>query len=227
MSGREVHRRRSGARDAIASCGTRLARLPGVDGRRRRLVAAAQPDDGVGADHRRRTDAAARRDVHQRRSAHRRRRLLPRDGDPAAARAPLHRAGHARRSRASSSSTSAWRSSSGRTRIALGKRIRTGGIDASATAPWLTVVGVVGRVKQDALDARLAHGDVLAAHAGHRGAAMNVVAAERAAIRRRWRAAVRQEIRDARSRPADLQRADDGASASTSRWRGGASRCCC
>ena len=34
----------------------------------------------------------------------------------------------------------------------LGKRIRTGGIDASATAPWLTVVGVVGRVKQYTLD---------------------------------------------------------------------------
>ena len=36
---------------------------------------------------------------------------------------------------------------------AVGKRIRTGGIDASSTAPWLTVVGVVGNVKQDALDA--------------------------------------------------------------------------
>jgi predicted permease len=36
---------------------------------------------------------------------------------------------------------------------ALGKRFRTGGIDASSTAPWITVVGVVGNVKQDALDA--------------------------------------------------------------------------
>jgi len=36
---------------------------------------------------------------------------------------------------------------------ALGKRIRTGGIDANSTAPWITVVGVVGNVKQDALDA--------------------------------------------------------------------------
>ena len=34
----------------------------------------------------------------------------------------------------------------------LGKRIRLGGIDASASAPWLTVVGVVGRVKQYGLD---------------------------------------------------------------------------
>ena len=36
---------------------------------------------------------------------------------------------------------------------ALGKRFRTGGIDASSTAPWITIVGVVGHVKQDALDA--------------------------------------------------------------------------
>jgi predicted permease len=34
----------------------------------------------------------------------------------------------------------------------LGKRIRLGGIDANASAPWFTVVGVVGRVKQYALD---------------------------------------------------------------------------
>ena len=36
---------------------------------------------------------------------------------------------------------------------AVGKRIRTGGIDASTTAPWIAVVGVVGNIKQDALDA--------------------------------------------------------------------------
>ena len=34
----------------------------------------------------------------------------------------------------------------------LGKRIRLGGIDANASAPWLAVVGVVGRVKQYGLD---------------------------------------------------------------------------
>jgi predicted permease len=36
---------------------------------------------------------------------------------------------------------------------AIGKRIRTAGIDASPTAPWITIVGIVGNIKQDALDA--------------------------------------------------------------------------
>ena len=35
----------------------------------------------------------------------------------------------------------------------LGKRVRSGGFDASAGSPWLSVVGVVGNVKQDRLDA--------------------------------------------------------------------------
>jgi predicted permease len=35
---------------------------------------------------------------------------------------------------------------------AIGKRFKTGGIDATATSPWVTVVGVVGTIKQDALD---------------------------------------------------------------------------
>ncbi len=34
----------------------------------------------------------------------------------------------------------------------IGKRLRTGGMDASPDAPWITVVGVVGRVKQYTLD---------------------------------------------------------------------------
>jgi predicted permease len=35
---------------------------------------------------------------------------------------------------------------------AIGKRIRTGGFDANNTAPWITIVGIVGAIKQDALD---------------------------------------------------------------------------
>jgi predicted permease len=35
---------------------------------------------------------------------------------------------------------------------ALGKRIRLGGIDATPESPWVTVVGIVGRVKQYTLD---------------------------------------------------------------------------
>jgi predicted permease len=35
---------------------------------------------------------------------------------------------------------------------ALGKRFRTGGIDTAPDVPWITVVGVVGSIKQDALD---------------------------------------------------------------------------
>jgi predicted permease len=34
----------------------------------------------------------------------------------------------------------------------IGKRVRTGGMDASPEAPWMTVVGVVGRVKHESLD---------------------------------------------------------------------------
>ncbi len=34
----------------------------------------------------------------------------------------------------------------------IGKRIRTGGFDVTPDTPWMTVIGVVGRVKQDGLD---------------------------------------------------------------------------
>jgi putative ABC transport system permease protein len=56
----------------------------------------------------------------------------------------------------------------------VGKRVRTGGMDASPDAPWMTVVGVVGRVKQDALDSdpRMA---MYRAHAQVTSRAMNVV----------------------------------------------------
>jgi predicted permease len=56
----------------------------------------------------------------------------------------------------------------------LGKRIRTGGFDATANTPWMTVVGVVGRVKQDSLDSdpRMA---MYFAHTQTLSRAMNVV----------------------------------------------------
>jgi putative ABC transport system permease protein len=34
----------------------------------------------------------------------------------------------------------------------IGRRIRTGGFDVTPDTPWMTVIGVVGRVKQDSLD---------------------------------------------------------------------------
>jgi predicted permease len=77
---------------------------------------------------------------------------------------------------------------------AVGKRIRTGGIDANANAPWITVVGVVGRIKQDTLDSdsRMA---MYLAHTQYGTRAMNVVARSRvdpASLA----AAARKEIRD-------------------------------
>jgi hypothetical protein len=93
---------------------------------------------------------------------------------------------------------------------AVGKRIRTGGIDANANAPWITVVGVVGRIKQDTLDSdsRMA---MYLAHTRYGTRAMNVVARSRvdpASLA----AAARKEIRDL---DADLPvynvRNDDGA----------------
>jgi predicted permease len=57
---------------------------------------------------------------------------------------------------------------------AVGKRLRTGGFDARADTPWMTVIGVVGRIKQDALDAdsRMA---LYRAHAQFPSRGMNVV----------------------------------------------------
>ena len=56
---------------------------------------------------------------------------------------------------------------------AIGQRVRVGGADS--TLPWFTIVGVVGRVKQDALDTdpRMA---MYFAHSQSTGRAMNVVA---------------------------------------------------
>jgi len=56
----------------------------------------------------------------------------------------------------------------------VGKRVRTGGFDATDTTPWMTVVGVVGRIKQDSLDteSRMA---MYRAHTQFPGRGMNVV----------------------------------------------------
>ena len=90
----------------------------------------------------------------------------------------------------------------------LGKRIRTGGIDATANAPWLTVVGVVGRVKQYTLD-----GDSRIAMYLPQTQAIGARHERRAAQPRRSGGAhgggAAGDAR-ARSGPADLQRADDG-----------------
>jgi predicted permease len=76
----------------------------------------------------------------------------------------------------------------------IGRRIRTGGIDASDSAPWMTVVGVVGRIKQDTLDSesRMAF---YRPHTQSPGRAMNVVLRSRIAPER-LTAAVRKEIRE-------------------------------
>jgi predicted permease len=74
---------------------------------------------------------------------------------------------------------------------AIGKRLRTGGADS--TTPWLTVVGVVGRVKQYALDtdSRIA---LYFPHTQYPARAMNVVLrTERDAAS--YAAAVRRELR--------------------------------
>jgi predicted permease len=57
---------------------------------------------------------------------------------------------------------------------ALGKRVRAGGFDANPNVPWLTVVGIVGRVKQYTLDgdSRIA---MYLPHTQSIGRAMNVV----------------------------------------------------
>jgi predicted permease len=75
----------------------------------------------------------------------------------------------------------------------IGKRMRTGGFDATADTPWMTVIGIVGRVKQDALDSdpRIAF---YRAHTQFSSRGMNVVmrsatdpAALAATVRREFR----------------------------------------
>ena len=90
----------------------------------------------------------------------------------------------------------------------LGRRIRTGGFDVTPDTPWMTIVGVVGGVKQDALDA-----DSRIAYYRFQGQspsrAMNVVVRSRTDPSESGRCRHRPDS-SARSRPPDLQDADDG-----------------
>ncbi len=76
----------------------------------------------------------------------------------------------------------------------IGKRIRVGGMDSKADLPWITVVGVVGRVKQYTLDtdSRMA---MHLAHTQYRTRAMNVVVRSRVDAAN-LTAAIRREIRE-------------------------------
>ena len=57
----------------------------------------------------------------------------------------------------------------------IGKRLRRGGMDAAADAPWLTVVGVVGRIKQYTLDERDSRIAMYHPHTQNPSRAINVV----------------------------------------------------
>jgi predicted permease len=58
---------------------------------------------------------------------------------------------------------------------AIGKRLRRGGMDSDAAAPWLSVVGIVGRIKQYSLDERDSRMAMYLPHAQNASRAMNVV----------------------------------------------------
>jgi putative ABC transport system permease protein len=57
----------------------------------------------------------------------------------------------------------------------IGKRLRRGGMDASEDAPWLTVVGIVGRIKQYTLDEHDSRIAMYHPHTQVPSRAMNVV----------------------------------------------------
>ena len=128
----------------------RLESLPGRDVGRSRDLLAAEPDVRVGTDHGRRPRAAGGREVHQRRHPHGQRRLLPGDGDSPARGPVLQRSRcsgeSGRRHRRRHMAEQLWPGQD-----AVGKRFHIGGID-DTKAPWITIVGVVGQVKQYTLD---------------------------------------------------------------------------
>jgi predicted permease len=62
----------------------------------------------------------------------------------------------------------------------IGKRLRRGGMDSDAAAPWLTVVGIVGRVKQYTLDERDSRIAMYHPHTQSPSRSLNVVIRARA-----------------------------------------------
>jgi predicted permease len=72
----------------------------------------------------------------------------------------------------------------------LGKRLRRGGMDADEQAPWLTVVGVVSRIKQYTLDETDSRIAMYHAHTQAPSRAMNVVIRSRSDPAAATRAAV-------------------------------------
>ena len=90
----------------------------------------------------------------------------------------------------------------------LGKRVRSGGFDAGADTPWLTVVGVVGNIKQDRLDAESRIASVSPAHAVPR-AVDDRHAARPGALRESLAEPARRELRAVASRAAGARAAHD------------------
>ncbi|CAN5808258.1 hypothetical protein BH18ACI5_BH18ACI5_08010 [soil metagenome] len=78
----------------------------------------------------------------------------------------------------------------------VGKRIRTGGFDVSPDTPWMTVVGVTGRVKQYGLDAGEPRMAMYLSHRQRPSRALTVVVRTASSDPAALAPAVRQQIRD-------------------------------
>jgi predicted permease len=77
----------------------------------------------------------------------------------------------------------------------IGKRIRTGGFDVTADTPWMTVVGVAGRVRQYALDGAEPRIAMYFSHRQRPSRALTVVLRTTASDPAALAPAVRQQIR--------------------------------
>ena len=120
--------------------------------------------------------------------------------------------------------TSGWRSELWPGQDAVGKRIRTGGFDVRPDTPWMTVIGVTGRVRQYALDAdepRIAMYLLAPTAALARPERRHPLDAPDPIARRARRSGSRSGSSIPTCRSTTCGR---WSSASTSRWRGGVSR---